>query len=70
MVIQIGDKSVGFYHFPDKRTPHICYTVRNEIYDCGHFNNEDAAERFMNALVELFELFGIERMDGEHDDKG
>ena len=53
MILRKGDKSIGAYHFPDRKKPHICYSIGNQVYDCGHFNNEDAAERFMNALAEM-----------------
>ena len=65
MIIRKGDKSVGVYHFPDKWKPHICYSIGNQVYDCGHFNNEDASDRFMDALAEMF---GIDRKDGEQDE--
>lgn len=64
MLLVKGDKSIGALHFPDKKLPHICYCVGNNVYDCGRFNSEESAERFMKALSDLV---GIERKDGEND---
>lgn len=53
MLLVKGDKSIGVLHFPDRKLPHICYWVGNNVYDCGRFNSEDAAERFMKALADI-----------------
>lgn len=55
MKISNGEVWIASNHFPDKKLPHICYGYEkdNVCHDCGHFNNEESANNFMEALCRM-----------------
>lgn len=62
-VLRKGDNMVGVFHVPGMKKPHIGYQIGNCVHDCGRFNNEDAAERFMNALCDMVGIKNKENDD-------
>ena len=45
-----GETCIGAYKFTDRKKPCLCVRKGGEIVVYGTFNNDDAAEEFMEEL--------------------
>ena len=65
-ILSNGKTSIGAYHFSDRKRPSLCVAEGNKICVYGHFNSEDSASDFMDALAKMFGVVG-EWKDGDKD---
>jgi hypothetical protein len=47
-------EAIGAYRFPDRKKPCLCVRKGGSIRVYGTFNNDGAADDFMNVLAEFF----------------
>lgn len=47
-------EAIGAYHFPDRKKPCLCVRKGGSITVYGTFNNDKAADNFMNELAKFF----------------
>lgn len=55
------DTAIGIYKFADRKRPCLCVRKKGSITVYGTFNNDEAAEHFMD---EIAEFFGITLKEG------
>ena len=57
-ILSNGKVSIGVYQFHDRKRPSLCIQEGNKICVYGHFNSEDGANEFMEALARMFGVDG------------
>ena len=55
-----SDTAIGVYRFEDRKKPCLCVRKNGSITVYGTFNNDNAADEFMQ---EVAEFFGITRKE-------
>ena len=53
MQLQKGEITIGAFHFPDRKKPHIAVKTKRGIFCYGQFSDEESAEEFMKILADF-----------------
>lgn len=57
-VLSNGKTSIGVYQFKDRKRPSLCIAEGNKICVYGHFNSDQGADEFMEALARMIGVNG------------
>lgn len=60
-----GETRIGIFHFPDRKKPMLGIMQGNSVTAYGSFRSEEAANNFLDRMIEFF---GLERKDGGKQD--
>ena len=65
IIIGRDDVRIGAYNFPDRKRPCLCIQKGNQAAVYGYFSDDDAADEFMQELVQLVRAIPAEKEDAE-----
>lgn len=54
--IRKGNKGFGSMHMPDRKKPCLAIMEGNVFTKVASFNDEESAERFMQFVIEMFDV--------------